>query len=151
MKKALQKALAQSNDHKNPIIVAIVEKKNNQDNKKLQPLTKKPNSLPLATISTKNLPNTPSRVNSFPKTCHDLRCGGHTADGFYMVQSVHLENKIDTVYCEFNNSTTTGCSPGGITEVPTGGMLYNLCITECIRNVLFFHRQNYKQDSVTWI
>ena len=47
------------------------------------------------------------QFKGFPKSCRDLRCRGHSSDGFYMIQSVSIEKKIDTVYCEFSNSISS--------------------------------------------
>ena len=58
-------------------------------------------------ISTVQIADPLCNVNGFPKSCQDLRCRGHTADGFYLVRSVIGVNKINTVYCEFGDSTTS--------------------------------------------
>ena len=61
-------------------------------------------------------------VKGFPKNCQDLSCRGHTFDGFYLVRSDTLDNKIDTIYCEFSQYSST--------RSITGGLLFrcNLCI-----------------------
>ena len=64
------------------------------------------------TISASKLIDPVCHVKGFPKSCKDLRCRGHSTDGFYMIQSVSVEKKIDTVYCEFSNSISS--RSGGI-------------------------------------
>ena len=59
-------------------------------------------------ISAPTVKKAPCQVKGFAKTCQDLRCRGHTADGFYLVRSVTLDTKIETIYCEFSDSTSSG-------------------------------------------
>lgn len=38
-----------------------------------------------------------------PSSCKDLNEIGHTLNGFYSVKSKIVKNKIDTIFCNFNN------------------------------------------------
>ena len=71
-------------------------------------------SLPITTISAAKSADFLCQLNGFPKTCRDLRCRGHITDGFYLVQSISTEKKIDTIYCEFGISSSTRTTNGGI-------------------------------------
>ena len=62
-------------------------------------------SLPFPTISNVKMTEEPCEIKGFPKNCHDIRCRGHSATGFYMVQSVIVDKKIETIYCDFSNPT----------------------------------------------
>ena len=73
--------------------------------------------LPLTTIANAKSADTLCQVKGFPKNCQDLRCRGQSINGFYMVRSATLDNKIDTVYCDFSKSSSTRSNCGGPTQV----------------------------------
>ena len=72
-------------------------------------------SLPLTAISPTKLGDPLCQVKGFPRSCQDLRCRGQSINGFYMVRSTTLDNKIDTVYCDFSKSSSTRSTSGGTT------------------------------------
>ena len=77
-------------------------------------LDEKLNSLMLPPISTATVADPFCKTKGFPKSCQDLRCRGHTTDGFYLVQSVPVDNKIDIIYCDFSHSNPTHSTIQGI-------------------------------------
>ena len=81
-------------------------------------------SLPLTTFSAAKSADQLCQVKGFPKSCQDLRCRGQTINGFYMVKSVNLDNKIDTIFCDFSKSSSTPSTSGA----PAGGSFYFVCI-----------------------
>ena len=89
-------------------------------------LTIKPNSLSQPTIIAGKPSDPLSQVKDFPKGCYDLRRRGQSLDGFYMVKSAVLKNKIDTIYCDFSNLTFTRSTTGSPTGGPTGGEFFSL-------------------------
>ena len=100
----------------------------------------KPISLPLTIIPATKLTDPLCQVKGFPKTCRDLRCRGHTLDGFYFVRSIIMDNKIDTIYCEFSNPTRA--TTGGIYLTSHGlSKVFTIFYIPIV--------QVWKQDSVT--
>ena len=88
-------------------------------------MDKKSVSLP---ISTAQSTDPACQVKGLPTDCGDLRCRGHTLDGFFLVRSVSVGTRIDTVYCKFSKSSSTG-SPISFWRYnsPCGRQLQNVC------------------------
>ena len=89
----------------------------------------KPISTSQPTIFSVKPPDSIFQVKGFPTGCHDLKRLGHTLDGFYLIRSDTVVNKIDTVYCDFGNFSgaqpTTGGPLEGVTAVSTEGLIYS--------------------------
>ena len=104
-------------------------------------LDKKLISIPIPNISTIKLADPLCQVKGFPRSCNDLRCRGQVIDGYYLVRSVILDNKIDIVYCEFSKSSSTPRGRSGLSIVPMNDRVFMICFSnQC---------QIWKQDLVT--